>query len=277
MHCRVCTNPDVRVTDHIASPNCAEKVPVCFCPECGHYSLFPTQYLQQKSFDWDGIDFYLSDSGRRKQVATRIITRLFQLFERRNNRPPENFLDVGCAIGSSLPVAEQMGLEAIGVEPEKRLAEFGRAEYGVDIRNEKLIEKEAEESAFDLIYCEQVLEHIENPVRFLKIIKSYLNPGGQLYIGVPPAFPLNRFSTHLIRKFNFPLPDTALSNIFHDPDEHISVFSRQSIKRLAQSCQMDIKVLPMGISDLNPRRIIKHLICAGSNPGTFLLTHAKES
>lgn len=276
MHCRVCTNPDVRVTDRIKSPNCSELVPVCFCRACGHYSLFPIQYLQQKLFEWEGIDYYLADADRRKQVAHRVISALSKSYEQANGRPAKNILDAGCALGLALAVAADMGLEAVGVEPERRLAEYGRVNLGVDIRTGLLGQVEMQQASFDLIFCEQVLEHIENPAQFLTNLKGYLKPGGQLYIGVPPVCPLNRLTTFMIRKLKIPLPVSVLTNIFHDPDEHINVFSRQSIKQLAASSDLDIRVLPFSLSEANPRRLLKQLLCLGASPGTFLLSHKSD-
>ena len=273
MHCRVCTNPDVRVTDRIKSPNCSEPVPVCFCRACGHYSLFPIQYLQQKSFEWEGIDYYLADADRRNQVAHRVISALCKSFEQANGKPAKNILDAGCAVGLALGVAADMGLEAVGIEPERRLAEYGRSNLGVDIRTGMLGQVETGQESFDLIFCEQVLEHVEDPLQFLITLKGLLKPDGQLYIGVPPVCPLNRLTTFMIRRLKFPLPVSVLTNIFHDPDEHINVFSRQSIEQLAVACDLEIRVLPLSLSGLNSRRLLKHLLCLGASPGTFILSY----
>jgi 2-polyprenyl-3-methyl-5-hydroxy-6-metoxy-1,4-benzoquinol methylase len=273
MHCRVCTNQDIQVIDRIETPNCDAAVPVCHCRICGHFSLFPTQYQQQKSFEWDGVDYYLRDAKRREQAASHVIDRLCSAYIKRNSKPPRTFLDAGCAIGLSLSLAEAKGMQALGLEPEARLAEFGRAQYGVDIRQAKLNEAELESNSFDLIFCEQVLEHVNDPRQFLSSLKGLLAKGGQLYIGVPPVFPLNRLTTLFMRKSGLVLPGAVLSNIFHDPDEHISVFSRSSMQRLARDCGLHLKILPLTLSTLKPGRVLKHLMATGSNPGTFLLTN----
>ena len=275
MHCRVCTNQDVQVIDSIESPNCDSAVPVCRCKICGHFSLFPTQYQQQKSFEWDGVDYYLEDAGRRKQAATHVLDRLYKAYVTCNSKLPRTFLDAGCAIGLSLALAEKKGLQAVGIEPEAKLAEFGRAKLEVDIRHAMLDEVDFEPGHFDLIYCEQVLEHVEDPRHFMATLGRLLAPKGQLYIGVPPVFALNRLTTLIMRKSGLVLPGAVLSNIFHDPDEHISVFSRKSMQRLAYDCGLHLRVLPLTLSSLKPGRIAKHLLALGANPGTFLLSHTK--
>lgn len=272
MQCRVCTNPDIRVIDRIKTPNCQEAVAVCYCAECRHYSLFPTQYQQQKTFEWDGVSYYLRDADRRKWVTGQVMDRLYTAYCKANNRSPGSFLDVGCAIGLSLPIAQARGMQAVGIEPEVRLAEYGRTAFSVDIRHGMLGEIDLGSDLFDLIYCDQVLEHVDQPGRFLRGLKRLMAPGGHLYIGVPPVFPLNRLTTYLIRKTGISLPGTVLTNIFHDPDEHISAFSLNSMRRLATDCGLHLKIPPLELADFQIRRILKYFLTLGSSPGAFLLT-----
>ena len=199
MHCRVCTNQDVQLVDTVDSPNCDEAVKVYRCSNCGHFSLFPNQYQKQKAFEWDGVQYYLQDIERRRSASKQVINRLYAAYRKANSRRPGNFLDVGCAIGLALILAEEKGLKAIGIEPEVRLADYGRKHLGMDIRSCMLADAGLQAGSFDLIYCEQVLEHVAEPPRFLQDLKYLLAPDGRLYIGVPPVFPINHFSTFLIR------------------------------------------------------------------------------
>jgi SAM-dependent methyltransferase len=272
LHCRVCDNPDIRVIDHIETPNCDTAVPVCHCKACGHFSLFPTQYQQQKAFEWDGVNFYLKNLEQRRKAAAQVLDRLIATYRKSNRQKPASFLDVGCAIGLSLPLAQARGLRAMGIEPEARLAEYGRDELGADIHHGVLGELDPSTHSFDLVYCEQVLEHVAAPDDFLAQLGKLLTPGGLLYIGVPPVFPLNRLSTFLIRKLHIPLPMNVITNIFHDPDEHISVFTRRSLQRLADISGMQLRLLPLTFSTLSVRRVFKHLLTLGSSPGTYLLS-----
>jgi hypothetical protein len=99
-----------------------------------------------------------------------------------------------------------------------------------------------------------------------------LAPGGLIYIGVPPVFPLNRLSTFMIRKLHAPLPANAVTNRFHDPDEHINVFTRRSMYRLARDCGLQVRPLPLTWGTLTIRRAAKLLLTAGASSGAFLLS-----
>jgi len=279
--CRVCSNQGTRLIDRIETPNCEDAVPVYHCGTCGHYSLFPEQYLRQKAFEWDGVSFYLRDIEQRSDSISQVLNRMEASYRKRNGTTASSLLDVGCAIGLSLQLAAHRGLRAVGVEPESRLAEYGRATYGVDIRHGMLQDIDLSGARFDLVYCEQVLEHVEDPGNFLLSLKNLLAPGGYLYIGVPPVFPFNRLTTSLIkargaRPWGLPIEDSALSNIFHDPDEHISVFTRRSMRFLADSCRMKLATLPLTPATMTGRRLLKRLLTIGASPGNYLLSIVKQ-
>ena len=275
--CRVCSNPDVRVIDRIETPNCEQRVPVCHCKACGHYSLFPTQYQQQKAFEWDGVDYYLRDNECRWASTGQVLDRLCAAFHKANGIKPTSFLDAGCAIGLSLPMAEARSMRSVGIEPEAKLVKYGREQLGAEIRHGLLKDIDLCGETFDLVYCEQVLEHVDDPAAFIARLRILLAPGGYLYIGVPPVFPLNRLSTFIIRKLGLPIPSSVLMNIFHDPDEHISAFTRRSMERLAADSALQLEILPLTVATLTIRRAIKHFLTLGSSPGTYLLSNRSGS
>lgn len=270
MPCRVCGRP-ARIIDRIRSPNCDEPVPACKCRGCGHLSLYPEQYQAQKAFEWDGLDYYLRDLGRREAVTGQLLDRLCAAYRRAHGREPRSFLDAGCALGWSLRLASMRGMEAVGIEPEARLAAYGRETLGLDVRHGRIGEVGTDNARFELVYCEQVLEHVESPPAFLRRLAECMAPHGLLYVGVPPAFPLNRATTYLLRKTPLPVPDNALTNLFHDPDEHVSVFSGRSMRRLAADAGLMARPLPMTRSTRTARRLLKAALAAGANPGTWLL------
>ena len=270
--CRVCDKPIREPVDWIVTPNCDDPVPVYRCKSCNHYSLFPDQYQQQKSFEWDGVGFYLRDRTQREAAARQILARLCRVYRNKNHCPPKSFLDAGCAIGLTLLIAESQGMNATGIEPEVRLAEYGRTTLQVDVRHGMLSDFDPPEQVFDLIYCEQVLEHVAQPALFLKKLVELLAPNGLIYIGVPPVFPLNHLSTFMIRNMQLPLPSSAVTNIFQDPDEHVSVFTRRSMLWLAEHCGLDLKPLPLTLSTLTPKRLARLVLTVGASPGTYLLS-----
>ena len=93
------------------------------------------------------------------------------------------YLDIGCALGWSVHVADFLGLEAYGVEP----AEFDRAwakeHLGLDLC-ENL--EDLPRRDFDLINMSHVLEHLIDPIEYLTVLyNTYMAPMGRLIIEVP--------------------------------------------------------------------------------------------
>jgi 2-polyprenyl-3-methyl-5-hydroxy-6-metoxy-1,4-benzoquinol methylase len=65
-----------------------------------------------------------------------------------------------------------------------------------DLKNLKKIHSYFElfdpEDKFDTIIAEHVLEHVEDPIHLLKIVREWLAPGGSLIVGVPNSHSIHR-------------------------------------------------------------------------------------
>jgi SAM-dependent methyltransferase len=94
-------------------------------------------------------------------------------------------LDVGCAGGAFLVAAQKCGFEAMGVEPARWMAAFGRKTYGVNIQDGILKPGMFPEKSFDMITLWDVVEHLTHPKDTLDLIHSLLKPGGTLLVNYP--------------------------------------------------------------------------------------------
>jgi ubiquinone/menaquinone biosynthesis C-methylase UbiE len=87
---------------------------------------------------------------------------------------------------------------------------------------------------FDIVICEQVLEHLHHAPSTLGELSRVVRPGGMLMVGVP-IFP---HGPHLIRKHVVPFFD-RLTN--HKPRPHVQAFSKRSFLQLVrQQCDVAI-------------------------------------
>ncbi len=95
-------------------------------------------------------------------------------------------LDVGCAEGAVLKQlrTSYSSLKLEGVEPNPDFATF--ASGYVDAKIWPVLE-DVRDRHYDLIMTNHVLEHINNPVRYLESLGDLLSQKGVLYIGVPDA------------------------------------------------------------------------------------------
>lgn len=62
------------------------------------------------------------------------------------------------------------------------------------IKVHSLFEDYEPDKLFDTIILEHVLEHVDNPVDLLKLVKRWLNPEGRLFLGVPNANSIHRLA-----------------------------------------------------------------------------------
>jgi SAM-dependent methyltransferase len=94
-------------------------------------------------------------------------------------------LDIGCGDGALLREATSRGLQAVGVEGGVRNAATARAVSGAEVIQGHFEGVSLDGRSFDLITCVHVLEHVVDPLPFLRKARSLLGAGGRLFIEVP--------------------------------------------------------------------------------------------
>jgi 2-polyprenyl-3-methyl-5-hydroxy-6-metoxy-1,4-benzoquinol methylase len=93
-------------------------------------------------------------------------------------------LDVGTAAGAFLKAACDAGWDAVGVEPNGWLAEWGREHYGVRIQVGS-IDDVPLTGTFDVVTLWDVIEHTPDPMHVLARVNMLLRPGGLLVVNYP--------------------------------------------------------------------------------------------
>lgn len=99
--------------------------------------------------------------------------------------PKSRVLDVGAGSGEFAFLMTRLGKTVTGIEPNVDYAAYCRDELGLDVRTSHLAPDLFRPGQFDLIRMNHVLEHLNNPVRYLGEIAKWLAPDGLLYIEVP--------------------------------------------------------------------------------------------
>jgi len=131
-------------------------------------------------------------------------------------------LDVGCGEGSFLLYCAKKGVDAWGVDFDKKSLEAARNKldserlfYGS--LSDFVLYARAKGLRFDIITCFEVLEHQDEPGRFLEYIRSLLKPGGWLIGSVPNR---DRFLVNVSRRAGY---------IDDFPPHHFLWFSEDSL------------------------------------------------
>lgn len=103
-----------------------------------------------------------------------------------------DILDVGCGAGAFLNHARKAGLQTHGVELNPKAAAIAQ-EAGHTIYNDLLhtLISRGNHPRFSLVTTWQVLEHVSDPVGFLRECTAFVRPGGYLAVAVPAEDGIN--------------------------------------------------------------------------------------
>ena len=130
--------------------------------------------------------YKVAERPRRRQILCNFrrvaehVRRFRDVFE-----PTGRVLDVGAGSGEFVFLMRTLGKKAVGLEPNKSYSAWCREELGLDVRTAHLEPGLFKVGSFDLIRCNHVLEHLNDPVKYLTMIRVWLAPGGVLYIEAP--------------------------------------------------------------------------------------------
>jgi 2-polyprenyl-3-methyl-5-hydroxy-6-metoxy-1,4-benzoquinol methylase len=137
------------------------------------------------------VDFALSTTARGKQVANRMA---FALQADKRSLQGLRYLDIGTAYAGFLRAFVAQGCrQAIGIELNPALVALGRAnvqdmpaaqvlQHDIDTR---ALQTEQTLGHFDVITCNDVIEHVKQPAAVIEKICQATLPGGLAYMEIP--------------------------------------------------------------------------------------------
>lgn len=135
-------------------------------------------------------------------------------------------LDVGASGGFFLDYARDQGWEIAGVEPSLQSAAHARDQLNIDLFNGYLEEYQGEPGSFDAVHMSLVLEHVRDPMAFLKKALGLLRHGGVIWVETPNDFNvLQKVITTRLDK-----PEWWVV-----PHHHLNYFDFQSLDKLLNS------------------------------------------
>ena len=160
----------------------------------------------------------------------------------------KSVLDVGCSNGKFLKGVKSKGIYCAGIEPHTASYELAKLNADIVINGSftedaiAVILDKSEYKAFDCIFFNDVLEHLENPWNALELCKQLLAPGGIIIASIP-NFLFYSNILHIIRHQDFFYQPSGILDI-----THLRFFTRKSIVRMFESSGYNIKT----INGINP-------------------------
>lgn len=149
-----------------ASLTCTDSISDFDQIQAGDIHTFLRQYLESTAGPWEMFwpPAVISDSETR------------------------SFLDIGCGFGLTVDIWKSaFGQDAAGCDPA-HYAGVGRRLLGPHIQHGLLDDiTELDERSFDVVYASEVIEHVDDPLAFIRMMKGRLTARGTLVLTTPAA------------------------------------------------------------------------------------------
>lgn len=159
--------------------------------QCDHCEMLFFERPIEHSFDYQQYYPYLSsfDEARFKwELDVRRRKYKAQLAAVRRLSPTATtLLDLGAGPGYFCRIAAEEGWRVFAVEPSEAARVAGRAQFQIEYVDLDRLPA----ASVDVILCQHVLEHIEQPQSFIRSLRNKLRVGGLVVFHVPNQEPLS--------------------------------------------------------------------------------------
>ena len=213
---------------------------ICFCKNCGGYFNHYRKGLLQKNF-YKGFynNSIKSKHGNLLNRFRKIINlpltksdnknranRIHFLLKRDKKTTAIELLDVGSGTGVFPYEMSKKGYNVSCVDPDPDAINHIKKNITVKRAWTGTIKDIPKNILFDLITCNKVIEHIDNPIKTVRVFRNYLKKNGMIYIEVP-------FGEEIIKNRK---PADRPEFII----DHLNIFTRSSFRYLAEKCELNI-------------------------------------
>jgi SAM-dependent methyltransferase len=104
--------------------------------------------------------------------------------------PRGRLLDVGTGYGFFLALMQSRGWEVMGLEVSPTGAQYGQKRWGLSILTQPWEKTSFHEGEFDAVTAFYVVEHLFDPMAFLREVHRILRPGGMILVRYPHTTPI---------------------------------------------------------------------------------------
>lgn len=144
-------------------------------------------------------------------------------------------LDIGCSSGIFLDTAKKREWNTNGIELNRREFEFAQKKGHIAYND--LLENIIFEEKFDAISMWDVFEHIRDGKDYLNQMKNLLTPNGVIFLQIPSS---DSLAAKILQE---------KCNMF-DGLEHVNLYGVDTIKLLAEKCDLKVLNLTTVISEI---------------------------
>jgi SAM-dependent methyltransferase len=117
------------------------------------------------------------DPEARWESKSRNVSRVAEMLEGRLGR----WLEIGCGFGVAMRLARELGFTVVGTELYPAYIDYCQAR-GLEVRTASVDRIEFDTASLDVVYMEDVLEHLKQPFDFIDEAARVLTRGGILFV-----------------------------------------------------------------------------------------------
>jgi SAM-dependent methyltransferase len=144
----------------------------------------------------------------------------------------QRILEIGCSSGFMLSALRDRGVDVYGLDPSEGFIDYVRSK-GIQVYSSLDELREGRDLAFDLVIHYYVLEHIGDPVEFIKQYMELLNDRGKMVFEVPCA------TDPLVELYKVPAFDSFFWSVAHH-----WYFNRESLTRVLDRTGYAFELFP---------------------------------
>ena len=215
-------------------------ISVIDCKQCGYAHVYPlpTQaqldkyyregFYQEEKTNY--IDDFETDKEWWSMNYRWLITDIVSHMKSVSKTKKIKLLDVGSGPGLLMHVANSLGLETMGIEPSSAAYNYSVKKLKLNVKNTTIEKVDKSIGKFDVITSYLVLEHILNPLDFLKQTSQFLSENGLICIVVPNDF----------NPIQNSLAGQGKKSWWVNTKDHLNYFNRQSLKRIFEKAGLEV-------------------------------------
>jgi spore maturation protein CgeB len=222
--CPLCNSEDSKI---IYSRHDALEIATCLSCSFRFVQPQPSQ-IELNRFYHEGYfsgnrDFHQGSNyfdARKKSIDSEQVTG-WQFLKENADLAGKRVLDLGCADGAVLVLAQQYGASRVcGIEVSTEAARYGRERYGVEILEVSADALPFAPQTFDIITAFDLIEHVREPLQLFQSVYQILESGGLFIGGCPDMGCFDDWGG-------------KWKGIFQNM-EHLSYFDRQTLTTIAE-------------------------------------------
>ena len=142
-------------------------------------------------------------------------------------------IDIGCGGGILTESIARLGASTLGIDASAKMIKIAKAHASIDksLLNLEYQVTQIDEvkKAFDLVLCMEVIEHVDSPLNFLKLLSTHVKPGGWIVMSTISRTALSWFGAIFMAERVFKIVPNGTHDFhkFINPHELKQHFNQQ--------------------------------------------------